>query len=45
VGVWPAAALDLLELAETRAREGDWQGFGAALDELRALLERLEGGA
>jgi len=43
-GRWPAAALEILERAEARAREGDWQGFGAALDELRALLERLEGG-
>lgn len=40
---WPSAALDLLERAETRAREGNWQGFGEALAELRALLERLEG--
>jgi uncharacterized membrane protein (UPF0182 family) len=41
---WPAAALDLLERAESRAREGDWQGFGEALAELRTLLERLDGG-
>ncbi|HUP52151.1 MAG TPA: UPF0182 family protein [Longimicrobiales bacterium] len=41
---WPAEALDLLEEAETSAREGDWQGFGEALAELRALLERLEAG-
>jgi uncharacterized protein len=40
---WPAAALDLLEQAETSARQGDWQGFGEALAELRSLLERLEG--
>ena len=40
---WPAAALDLLERAESSAREGDWQDFGEALAELRALLERLEG--
>jgi uncharacterized membrane protein (UPF0182 family) len=40
---WPSEALDLLERAETRAREGNWQGFGEALSELRALLERLEG--
>jgi hypothetical protein len=39
---WPAAALELLEEAESRAREGDWQGFGNALDELRALLETLQ---
>ena len=41
---WPAAALDLLRRAEERARQGNWQGFGEALDELRALLESLEGG-
>jgi len=41
---WPAAALELLEEAESRARAGDWQGFGEALSELRALLERLEAG-
>jgi hypothetical protein len=41
---WPAAALDLLEEAEARARAGDWSGFGEALAELRALLERLEAG-
>ena len=33
-----------LERAETRAREGDWEGYGAALDELRTLLEQLQGG-
>ena len=43
-GVWPTAALDLLERAETRAREGDWQGFGEALEALRALLQRLRSG-
>jgi hypothetical protein len=41
---WPATALDLLERAEARAREGDWQGFGEALAELRTLLERLDAG-
>ena len=39
---WPAAALELLEQAESSARAGDWEGFGEALGELRALLERLE---
>jgi uncharacterized membrane protein (UPF0182 family) len=39
---WPAAALDLLQRAESSAQEGNWQGFGQALDELRVLLERLE---
>ena len=43
-GAWPAEALRLLEEAEARAREGDWQGYGTALDELRALLRRLQGG-
>jgi uncharacterized protein len=38
---WPAAALDLLETAEARARAGDWQGFGEALAELRSLLRSL----
>ncbi|MBT8487997.1 MAG: COG1615 family transporter, partial [Gemmatimonadetes bacterium] len=42
---WPAEALRLLEQAEERARQGDWQGYGAALDELRALLRRLGGEA
>ena len=41
---WPSAALILLEEAESRAREGDWQGFGEALDRLRALLRTLEAG-
>jgi uncharacterized membrane protein (UPF0182 family) len=43
--MWPTEALDLLEQAESRARAGDWQGFGEALAELRALLERLQAGA
>jgi uncharacterized protein len=38
---WPTAALELLEQAEARAREGDWRGYGEALDALRALLRRL----
>jgi uncharacterized membrane protein (UPF0182 family) len=41
---WPSEALELLERAESRARSGDWQGFGEALAELRALLQRLEAG-
>jgi uncharacterized membrane protein (UPF0182 family) len=40
---WPKAALDLLGRAESRLREGDWQGFGAALEELRTLLQQLAG--
>jgi len=43
-GIWPADALAVLERAEEAARRGDWQGFGAALDELRALLQRAQGG-
>jgi len=42
VSEWPAAALDLLDQAETRLRGGDWEGFGEALEELRTLLQRLE---
>jgi uncharacterized membrane protein (UPF0182 family) len=42
--LWPSEALELLERAEARARAGDWQGFGEALAELRALLEGLQGG-
>ncbi|MGD8319212.1 MAG: UPF0182 family protein [Gemmatimonadota bacterium] len=42
---WSAAALDLLDSAEARLKEGDWQGFGKALDDLRALLQGLAGGA
>jgi uncharacterized membrane protein (UPF0182 family) len=44
VGTWPASALELLDQAESRARAGDWQGYGEALDQLRALLERLRAG-
>ncbi|MCS5644072.1 MAG: UPF0182 family protein, partial [Dehalococcoidia bacterium] len=38
---WSTDALDLLERAEARAQEGDWSGFGVALEELRLLLEQL----
>jgi uncharacterized membrane protein (UPF0182 family) len=38
---WPAEALALLEAADAALRTGDFQGFGEALDELRALLEGL----
>jgi len=44
VADWPAAAVDLLDLAEARLRAGDWQGFGEALEELRVLLRGLEQG-
>lgn len=43
-GPWSAEALRLLERAEERARQGDWQGYGEALDELRALLRSLGAG-
>ncbi len=42
---WPAEALALLEVADAALRTGDFQGFGEALSELRALLERLSSGA
>ncbi len=38
---WPAEALQLLDEAERRLRSGDYEGFGSALAELRALLSRL----
>jgi uncharacterized membrane protein (UPF0182 family) len=41
-GVWPAAALDLLEEADAHARDGNWQGYGEALDRLRDMLQRLQ---
>jgi len=41
---WPAEALALLEAADAALRTGDFQGFGEALDELRALLEGLSTG-
>ncbi len=41
---WPTEALDLLDLAEQRLRAGDYQGFGAAIAQLRALLQDLSGG-
>ena len=37
-------ARDLLREAEALLREGDFAGYGRALDELRALLDRLAGG-
>ena len=41
---WPAEALTLLEVADAALRAGDFQGFGEALAELRALLEQLTSG-
>lgn len=38
---WPAAALELLDRAESLLRQGDWSGFGRALQELRSLLQSL----
>ncbi len=35
---WPAAALEVLDRAEASLRDGDWAGFGQALQELRELL-------
>jgi uncharacterized membrane protein (UPF0182 family) len=40
---WPQEALELLNEAESRLRDGDWAGFGAALEELRSLLRSLSG--
>ena len=42
---WPAEALTLLDAADASLRTGDFQGFGEALAELRALLGRLSSGA
>jgi hypothetical protein len=47
-GAWPGSALELLDEAEERLRQGDWQGFGSSLEELRELLRSIssgEGGA
>jgi hypothetical protein len=43
-GAWPTSALELLDQAESRLRQGDYQGFGEALQELRRLLEELRSG-
>jgi uncharacterized membrane protein (UPF0182 family) len=37
---WSARALQLLNSAQNRLREGDFGGFGTALKELRELLEQ-----
>jgi hypothetical protein len=42
---WPAEALELLEVADAALRNGDFQGFGEALAELRGLLESLSSSA
>jgi uncharacterized membrane protein (UPF0182 family) len=41
---WPSEALSALDAAETSLRQGDWRGFGDALEELRQLLEAMAGG-
>lgn len=41
---WSARALDLLDRAEDRLRQGDWAGYGQLLDELRRVLEEAERG-
>ncbi|MFW6330597.1 MAG: UPF0182 family protein [Gemmatimonadota bacterium] len=41
---WSRQALDLLDRASARLRQGDWAGYGRALDELRSLLERIQRG-
>jgi uncharacterized membrane protein (UPF0182 family) len=38
---WTREALDLLDQAQERLREGDWAGYGNRLEELRTLLERM----
>jgi uncharacterized protein len=43
--LWPQEALGLLDTAEQRLRQGDYEGFGAALTKLRALLAELSGGS
>ncbi len=43
--LWPQEALGLLDQAEERLRNGDWAGYGEALEELRALLRNLSGGS
>ena len=39
---WPGRALELLDTAQDRLQAGDWAGYGEALRQLRALLERLQ---
>ena len=39
-GPWSARALDLLERAEARLRDGDWAGYGRLLEELRGVLQQ-----
>jgi hypothetical protein len=37
---WSSQALDLLDRAESRLRDGDWAGYGDLMGQLRRLLER-----
>ncbi|HUE76956.1 MAG TPA: UPF0182 family protein [Longimicrobiales bacterium] len=39
---WPQRAIELLDRAEARLREGDWAGYGRLLEELRAVLQRAD---
>lgn len=41
---WPRQALDLLDRAESRLRDGDWAGYGELMEQLRQLLQRSDGG-
>lgn len=41
---WPRRALELMNDAQARLREGDWSGYGRLMEELRQLLEGLSGG-
>lgn len=43
-GAWPQEALELLDRAEERLRDGDWAGFGEALERLREVLRGAGGG-
>jgi uncharacterized membrane protein (UPF0182 family) len=43
IGAWPTEALRLLDAAEARLRDGDYAGFGQALEELRRFLRDREG--
>ncbi|HSH45384.1 MAG TPA: UPF0182 family protein, partial [Longimicrobiales bacterium] len=43
-GGWPTQALRLLDAAEASLRDGDWEGYGRRLEQLRRLLSGLQGG-